>query len=130
MSFFDNINPFKKKDEFGFAPLDNPPVEQQPPNLDQGHNFDTGNFAAAAPPQMEDHRMTMPLGESIRQQRTAAMYGETHEPYHEPEVNPLKKDLELISAKLDYLRASLDAVNQRLVNLEHVTRQQMESRKW
>jgi hypothetical protein len=35
---------------------------------------------------------------------------------------PVSKDLELISAKLDALKASLDSVNQRLVNLERIAR--------
>jgi hypothetical protein len=135
MSFFDSINPFRKKEEFNF---DSGPsgsnMDFAQPNLDEGHNFDSGQFAPHPPQPMpqDDHRMTMPLGENIRQQRVQTMYGgnEHSEPrYPEPaqtQHNPLQKELELISSKLDYLKASLDAINQRLVNLEHLSKEEME----
>ncbi|MEM2138723.1 MAG: hypothetical protein QXM96_01060, partial [Candidatus Woesearchaeota archaeon] len=69
-----------------------------------------------------DNRMRMPLGENIRQEKMHS--------YDEPQIiqkeNPLEKDLELISAKLDYLKASLESINQRLANLEHMARQESE----
>lgn len=131
-----SINPFKKKDDFGFPPIDSGPgIEMGHQNLDQP-SFDPGQFSARAPPPethdaLDDHRMTMPLGESVRQQRVSAMYGnEGRDPYQEVRENPLQKDLELISSKLDYLKASLDAINQRLVNLEHLAKQEMETKRW
>jgi len=140
MGFFDSFNPFRKKDELGLPPLDGGQnLDMSHPNLDQGHNFDSGNFSAASPNgqvPLDDHRMTMPLGENIRQSRVSAMYGgegqgQEQSPYHEGrDHNPLQKDLELISSKLDYLKASLDAINQRLVNLEHLAKQELENKRW
>ncbi len=80
-----------------------------------------------------DHRMNMPLGENIRQAKISAMYGNEESHYSDAPAqshNPLQKDLELISSKLDYLKASLDAINQRLVNLEHLAKQEIDSKKW
>ncbi|MEA3429730.1 MAG: hypothetical protein U9R08_00495 [Nanoarchaeota archaeon] len=39
---------------------------------------------------------------------------------HQREPQIINKDLELISAKLDGLRATLDAINQRLTNIERI----------
>ncbi len=154
MSFLDtlnNLNPFKKKDEFSFSSLDQQNHDLGHPNFQQGNNmdfaqpnldsspdFNSGSFSANPPNSqmpMDDHRMTMPLGESVRQTRISAMYGNDQSPHEIHETrdhNPLQKDLELISSKLDYLKASLDAINQRLVNLEHLARQDNENnnRRW
>jgi hypothetical protein len=133
MSFFDNINPFRKKEEFNFDSGNHGSnMDFAQPNLDEGHNFESGQFAPHPPQPLpqDDHRMTMPLGENIRQQRTQAMYGgdESSESRYPNQIqhNPLQKELELISSKLDYLKASLDAINQRLVNLEHLSKEEME----
>lgn len=40
-----------------------------------------------------------------------------------PPMPPIHKDLELISAKLDALKATLENVNQRLENLERIARE-------
>jgi hypothetical protein len=140
MSFFDNINPFRKKEDFNFdSGNQGANMDFAQPNLDESHTFESGQFAPH-PPQpsqpmpQDDHRMTMPLGENIRQQRTQSMYGGGDEQAPEqrypsqlqPQHNPLQKELELISSKLDYLKASLDAINQRLVNLEHLSKEEME----
>ncbi len=43
----------------------------------------------------------------------------------------MSKDIEVISSKIDALRASLDSVNQRLINVEHMLREDKESKyKW
>jgi hypothetical protein len=151
MSFLDNLsnlNPFRKKEDFGFPPLNEgnnndfsphnfeqgPNLDMGQPNLEQGPNFNPGNFSANPPNgqmPLDDHRMTMPLGDTIRQTKISAMYGNEDTPVREVrDHNPLQKDLELISSKLDYLKASLDAINQRLVNLEHMTKQEMENKRW
>jgi len=48
-------------------------------------------------------------------------FGQAQAP--QPEYN---KDLEIVSAKLDALKASLDSMNQRLANLEHIARESRE----
>jgi len=171
MSFFDKINPFKKKDELGLPPLDSygsnndlalPQNNPMGHNLalpeGQGHAFDNDmnpmpqhNFSQNQNPYpheqvnnqsphgrpLDDHRMDMPIGDSLNQNR--------HDPYNvehdynnyapnrysrqNESENPLKKDIELISSKLDYLKASLEAINQRIANLEHLTKQEMNNNK-
>ena len=69
--------------------------------------------------------MSMPLGESIRQQKYGSEFSSPSQ-----QENPMKKDLDLISSKLDYLKASIEAINQRLVNLEHLVRQEQQNKRW
>ncbi len=144
MGFFDSVNPFKKKDDVlpplddlaetpGQPNLDHSQLSQQPthPNIAQQPIPEQQPNPSFEPQQQElsDSRMKMPLGDSIRQQRVSAMHGsdETHNPIQH---NPLQKELELISSKLDYLKASIDAANQRLAHLEHLTKEEIESKKW
>lgn len=44
-----------------------------------------------------------------------------HQSYHQSSAD--NKDLEIISAKLDTIRASLESINQRLAALEHIAKQ-------
>jgi hypothetical protein len=137
MGFFDNLNPFKKKDEFSLSPLDNPALppaqgygHDEMPNFGDGLSHDPMDGHSQPTFAAPDPRMNMPLGESIRQQRMETMHGNP-DGYHEPPAhNPLQKDLELISSKLDYLKASLEAINQRIANLEHMARNQEGQKKW
>ncbi|MEK6916819.1 MAG: hypothetical protein AABW92_03670 [Nanoarchaeota archaeon] len=141
MGIFDNINPFKKRDELALPPLDgglnNDPLSRSP-GIDQNFdtpdpNFDTPSFSDinSEPQPMDDPRMRMPLGDNIRQGRMEAMHGDSgYNEIRENRPNPLQKDLDLISSKLDYLKAGIEAVNQRLANLENLTRQEQEKKKW
>jgi hypothetical protein len=148
MGFFDKFNPFKKPEEFGFSGEPGPASGPAPgQNYGLGdhnfepHNFEGGNFDAGgghphgedifthspgSPHPQNDPRMTMPLGESIRQQN----YGNPEYGQPQQQENPLKKDMDLISSKLDYLKASIEAINQRLVNLEHLVRTEQQNKRW
>ncbi|MBW2995605.1 hypothetical protein KY312_04590, partial [Candidatus Woesearchaeota archaeon] len=42
------------------------------------------------------------------------------QPAYSPEGDMAAKNLEIISAKLDALRASIDSINQRLANIERI----------
>ncbi len=135
MGFFDGINPFKKKDDFSLPPIegynDSTPnfSHENTPNFGDGLNHDPVDGHSDATFTTPDPRMNMPLGENIRQQRMEAVHGQGE--FHEVQQhNPLQKDLELISSKLDYLKASLEAINQRLANLEHMSRNQENQKRW
>lgn len=157
MGFFDKFNPFKKDDGFGDlglppldsnqgmsgAPMDStaglgaPPMDPNSsmspstPGLGQPSPNLSAGFGQPEP--MDDHRMNMPMGESLRQNNVNDMHSFNPAPVQHPKVhdnNPLQKDLELISSKLDYLKASLEAINQRLANLEHLARQEQDKGKW
>ncbi len=143
MGLFDGINIFKKKEDLGLPPLD------KDPNLamnsgNESHDLGIGQKPLPTTPgmpatpsapgmgqqqPMDDHRMNMPLGDSLRQDQIGAMHDSN---IHEvrQQHNPMQKELELISSKLDYLRASLEAVNHRLETLEQMTKQELENKKW
>jgi hypothetical protein len=43
----------------------------------------------------------------------------------------VSKDIEIISSKLDALRATLDSLNQRIINIEHIIREERDKKyKW
>jgi len=162
MGFFDNINPFKKKANSGLPPLDqntglsDPPINENlnpnmgdglSPNIPGGHprmaplgssdplsHPPSGMSNPSEPQPLDDHRMKMPLGESVRQSGLDSMNNmhnpppTPHPQAHDP--NPLQKDMEILSSKLDYLKASLESINQRLANLEHIARKEQDKPKW
>jgi hypothetical protein len=148
MGFFDKFNPFKKND--GLGDLGLPPFEANAglgappmgPNASMSPSMPTLGGEPAQnltsgfnqPEPMNDHRMNMPMGESLKQNNVNDMHSYTPSPISQPKPevnhNPLQKDLELISSKLDYLKASLEAINQRLANLEHLARQEQDKGKW
>ena len=99
MGLFDSINPFKKKDDLGLPPLD------QDPNLamksgNESHDLGIGQQPLPTTPSapgmgqqqpMDDHRMNMPLGDSLRQDQIGAMHGSN---IHEikQQHNPMQKE--------------------------------------
>lgn len=137
MGFFDNFKS-KKKDDFDFnsgteAGLGEPPIDSHSTIDSMG---DSNVFTSPADPNYGqpaalDPRMTMPLGESLssRQNPIQQSFPQNNNNNNNNQ-NPLKQDFELISSKLDYLKASIEAVNQRLANLEHLVRQEQDKKKW
>ena len=142
MGIFDKINPFKRKDDLGLPPIEsNYGLGTPPMDSHTGLNSDQ-NLPSPLPHEnsqplqqqpLDDHRMTMPLGENIRQGRVEAMHNQNNPHEHLESSrphNPLQKDLEIISSKLDYLKASMEAINQRLANLEHLARNEHGKKGW
>jgi hypothetical protein len=163
MGFFDKYNPFKKKDDLGLPPLDsNPGFNDTPampsgtsmpdlgantalPSADMGLGQDPlsstqNSFDTHQSPRLNDTRMNMPMGESLRQNPQNNFMdnpnlSQNSQNHSTPQVNGsvnnnLQKDLEIISSKLDYLKASLEAVNQRIANLEHLSKQNQNNNRW
>jgi hypothetical protein len=114
---------FKKKEEPpsfdpNIAPMDNlgkdmtglggtlqqdfPPLEQSSPN-----NFANNTFPG---------QNTFPAN--------------TYAPNREPQNDLLSKNIEIISYKIDALKASLDSMNQRLANLEAMARGEQQKYRW
>ena len=133
MGFFDNFK--KKNEDIGF-PINNPGLGEPP--IDSHSTIDkpigTGDIFTSPthspnPSKPLDHRMSMPLGQSINSTPQSP-----HSAFPIKNENPLKQDFELLSSKLDYLKASIEAVNQRLANIENLVRQdqnnQNNSKKW
>ena len=92
--------------------------------------------AAKAPPtpeafqemKPEPERSPLEMGTAMSPLRTAP----THPAYSPPpESRPSHgKDLEIVSAKLDAIKAYLDTINQRLANLEQIARGEHEKKRW
>lgn len=134
MGFFDNFKS-KKKDDFGFNPnsggIGEPPIDSHSTidSMGESNIFTSPNSQSDSnygESQPLDPRMSMPLGESMNSRQNPIQ----HSSFPNNNQNPLKQDFELISSKLDYLKASIEAVNQRLANLEHLVRQEQERKKW
>ncbi|MBT3463985.1 hypothetical protein HN789_02840 [archaeon] len=138
MGIFDK---FKKKDDFAFptgnsnsnAGLGEPPIDSHS-SLDQPAGSSDIFTAPVQVPssQPTDPRMSMPLGESVQpslgaQTQSQGMSQHATQPHSS---NPIKQDFELISSKLDYLKASIEAINQRLANIEHLVKQEQDKKKW
>ncbi len=130
MGIFDNF--LGKKDrEFGLAEnsedagLGMPPVDshssidQSDPNL-----FTTPGTAESNPIGRQPVMPAMPQQPQPDFQ-SHPLHGTVN-----PNENPLQKDFEILSSKLDYLKASIEAVNQRLANLEHLVKQEQDKRRW
>jgi len=140
MGFFDNFKS-KKKDDFGFTPttgagLGEPPIDSHSTlNTGESNVFTSPSSPTSQPNtglgqhQPLDHRMSMPLGDSLNQPHSG-LNSEAPTQFQPNNQNPIKQDFELLSSKLDYLKASIEAVNQRLANIEHLVRQEQEKKKW
>jgi hypothetical protein len=135
MGFFDKIPFLKKDDGFGKDELALPPLEpmtqNNPSNYPGDETFPQQILPNFQNPQMmgqeeyaPDPRPSMPMGQALR---TPSTYPNPSYEVHESDRLPasqnlISKELEIISSKLDYLRVSLENINQRLANLEKVAR--------
>lgn len=131
MGFFDSFK--KKNNDFGFsgsdAGLGEPPVDSHssidanPIGSETKDIFTSPSHSSARFNPQPDSSISMPLGDNLNQRPQPT-------PFPQNNQNPLKHDFELISSKLDYLKASIEAVNQRLANIEHLVRQEQDNKKW
>lgn len=112
--FGPNINferGFEPRDETGLGSTGRSYQNLQQPSFDAGQNdFDSspGTNAYPAAPSFSQSRP---------QQQAPSSYNARTPTPHE---YMLSKDIEVISSKLDALRAALDSINQRLANLERI----------
>lgn len=118
----DKIQFWKKKESSG-PDLGLPPSSSEGPNLGMNNNqlglntgnspeHDMGDFSTPhSIPSMQDSPSSPPslAGYPSHQQQQSSQRSD--------------KDLEVISAKLDAIRASLESINQRLGALENIARQ-------
>ena len=80
------------------------------PSLDQGLSQQTGMPAQPSLPQQPAFQ-PQPVQPQFQQPR-----------YENPQQEMAAKNIEILSSKLDALRASIESVNQRLANLEAIAR--------
>ncbi len=124
MGFFGKIFG-KKKDDFDFSP----PKDS---DLGLGPDFDTGDNTAGlgSSPDlggMPDTGQNQPLPtfEPIQEQ---PRHFQQPQPYQQQSFQShdttyiISKNIEVVSSKLDALQASLESINQRLINLENIAK--------
>lgn len=117
MGFFDRLAFWKKRDDFaalqpaagmdpyGLQPMGMPPGLQPLPPLQPVQPMP--QFGAMPPPPIGG------FGMEVQSLQSAQSYGAS-------------KDFEVISAKLDALRAAVESISQRLANLERIARGEQE----
>ncbi|MEK6946099.1 MAG: hypothetical protein AABX32_00675 [Nanoarchaeota archaeon] len=131
MGFFSKLNPFKKKDDFD----------------DLGKDLDLGkDFGMDQGPSPDLGAGLEPLGQPQQQfQKYPSFQGQQNfsspmQPAYQPPYQPAypsaasdpyiaSKNLEVISSKLDALKASLDALNQRVANIESIAKGEQEDKR-
>lgn len=129
MGMLDKLK-FWKKDEFSSLGLgdddfgmkdtgeDNMFGEEPRPSMQGDLNRMNERPAQMPPMEPEEPKFEMPKYEEVQRpvRQEMPMYAQN-------------KDMEIISAKLDYIRASLESINTRLANLERIARGEYE-RRW
>jgi|TARA_Y100000031_G_C8166833_1_gene359792 hypothetical protein len=133
MSILDKVMFWKKKDEFGDIGLgDKDPLGKG--NLAFGDDFGMGSAPgygqqSKAPEQPSFAQQPSFSQSSFAQQQFPQQQQPYQQPRYEPQQDVTSKNLEIISSKLDALRASIESLNQRLANLEAIARGEEEQRR-
>lgn len=146
MSFIDKLMFWKKEDPFPPLGADGLPHDGLPPleTPSSTPNFDPTPLGSSAPafgalneqqqpgtPGGIEHDLRMqpvrypqssPYSQSPQYPQSAPYPQDAQKPAEQD--NLLAKELEIISSKLDFLKASLENINQRLANMERVNQQQ------
>ena len=129
MGFFSRINPFKKKDDFGDL------------GKDLGMGKDFGLDAQGPSPELGAG--LEPLGQDPTQKYPSFQQPNFPQQQQFQPVYPqspgfannssdgyiASKNLEIISSKLDALKASMDSMNQRVANIEAIARGEQEDQR-
>ncbi len=134
MGFLDKLMFWKKKDEFENIGLGE---KGTAPGMDLGLGPETGTDLGqglsmqppGAPPSVPS--MQQPTFQQPPQQPSFS--APSQQPQMQSQDYATNKNLEVISSKLDALRAALDSINQRLANLEAIAKgeeQQRYKRRW
>ncbi|MBN1503201.1 hypothetical protein JW930_06685 [Candidatus Woesearchaeota archaeon] len=156
MGIFDKLPFFKKKEDplaaLGKQNFDMPPLEKSEPfahqRADSSFNplqentaagsFNHHDFNMEAPsptfdPVQQNNSQTSAFGYSG--QNVQQHYPQIHQPVQQArqhafksEEDRLSKDIELISTKIDYLRATIENISQRLANIERLAEQEYQKK--
>ncbi len=137
MAFFNKLAFWKKKDDLGDLGKD----------LDLGKDFDLGKDLSGPnmgpdmglgldsnPPDFGAHQQSPPLHSPPMGQPSypppqnftpISPYPSSQPPYPDPSIIT-QKNLEVLASKMDALKAMLESINQRLVNIESIARGEQE----
>ena len=123
MGILDKLTFWKRKDEFADIGLG------EGENLAFGNDFGGGSFTGQGPapaslgPEpvrgLNSYSQQYPQPQGFSQPSFPQSYPQ---PGYAPQQEINSKNLEIISSKLDALRASIESLNQRLANLEAIAR--------
>jgi len=141
MSILDKVMFWKKKDDFsdlqGSDPFIKGSLANDPLGAAPQDNLAFGNEFNPSPQQSLQQQSAIPQSypgpSSFQQQSSAPFPGQSFNPRAAEQSSPhqdlASKNLEIISTKLDALRASMEIINQRLSNLENIARGNDENKK-
>ncbi|MFC1768879.1 hypothetical protein ACFLZX_03885 [Nanoarchaeota archaeon] len=137
MSLLDKLKFWKKEPTLDLGPE---PDLGMGKGLDEKSPFDTTPGADLGAPPGSD--LSTPPGHGLPPTgQTPPSFDESssmsHQPFSPQQSTPpsrekpeiMEKSIEVVSIKIDALKATLDAVNQRLENLEHIAREEQRKRK-
>ena len=121
MGFLDKLTFWKKKDEFGDIGLGDrgPGLGPDPAAPDLGMGPSPGG--TESPDLNLGLPQQPPMQQPSFQQPQPSLQPQFQQPSQQQGFTA-EKDFEIISSKLDALRAALDSINQRLANLEAIAR--------
>ena len=128
MGFLGKLMFWKKKDEFediGLGEKGNIPNVDLGLGPDLGAGADLGQGLSMVPPgtQPSIPSMQQPTQQPLQPTQQPPSLGPNYnQPQMQSQDYATSKNLEVISSKLDALRAALDSINQRLANLETIAR--------
>ena len=129
MSFIDKLMFWKKKDEFSDIGLGEKDTLGK--DLAFGDDFNLGTqpsaFGQPQQPQQPAPPTSYPQQPSFQPQPVQPQFQPPR--YETPQQDMTAKNIEVISSKIDALRASVESVNQRLANLEAIARGEEDHRK-
>ena len=121
MGFFSKIAFWKKKDDLGDLGKDFGLDKDLGLDIGQGPSPDLGMGIEPAPMQQPYQKYP-----SFQQQPSFQPQTVFQQPSYTSDNYIASKNLEVISSKLDALRASLESINQRLANIEAIARGEQE----
>ena len=139
MAFFSKLAFWKKKDDFGDLGKDLGLDKDIGMGMGEGPSPDLGMGLEQSQPQQPYQRY--PSFQQPQQGFQSAPSFQAQPAFQQPPAQPsyssndsyiAAKNLEVISSKLDALRASIESINQRLANIEAIARgeQQEQRRKY
>lgn len=137
MGFLDKLPFFKKKDDFGDLNLGDKTPGLGPdfgaPDLSM--NSQDPFVSKDAPSSPDPLGLTPPSAQPSFQQQPPQFQQPAQPQFQQQQpaqqqFSATDKDLEIISSKLDALRAGIESINQRLANIEQMARGEQEKRKY
>lgn len=124
MAFFDKLAFWKRKDDIGDLGKDLGLDKDLGLGMDAGPSPDLGMGLEAQQPQQQPFQKYPSFQQNNFQPQPA--FQASQQPSYQGDSYINSKNLEVISSKLDALRATMESINQRLANIEAIARGEQE----